>query len=875
MRLPRSGVFVLACWLVGSSLVFGQSDRDELRFVEGLRERRLFHLAEFHCRDRLADSALPDALRTDLTLELIRSQAARAIHTRAGTSQPYWQQARETAADFQRQHPTDPRGLLVRVQDALTVLARGQWYRQQAEVLADPAEAVESARLHLREAARLLDQLHDEITREIPLRHRASRNVEELTADELISLQHQVQFQLARVYLNRARCYPPDSEDRLAALTAAVDQLQGPLARIDENDPLIWSIRLNLAICLRLQGRLTDAGELLESVKQNEASTEIAWLARAEQARLYLDRGQSEQALAVFSQQRPPLGQAAAELDFAYLETCLAVWQAAMQENAETADTWRDRAARVVRSIEQMHGPYWGRRGDLLLVRTVGLSQAGGHVDILSRTADGLYRQGQWSDAVAAYEQAATHALATGQTQQGFELRYKAALVEHQQQLHPSASRRLRKLALDLEDQPAAPDAHLLAAWNAAQHARSDPESLDLYGQILEEHKHRWPTSTTADTARWWLGRLRKSQQRWQAAARAYQAVSQNDEQHAAAWQAATRCWELTFAASEQAPSQDDPTDDPTLEQMVQSAVAGFWKQTPIGGDQPEQPWTAAQRYCAQQAAKILLEYSADGHAQAETILRSALDGSPPPDDDWRWQAEPLWLLSLAGQPDRRDAASEALATAAWPTVDAYWTMLIGLHRQMRRMHADPDQAPGIGFAETEGGRGRHDRDALRQLARLQMTVVDRLWRHREQLDDPQLTTLEKIRAETLLAAQRRDQAQTAYAALAAKHPDDQSIQVAYARLLLESDSRDDWQQGLDVWRRIAARQRPGTEDWYAARYAIAAALVQLDQLEEAARRIRYLQALAPGLDGTPWQARFQTLLDQTNTPAPQPERER
>ena len=859
MGLPRSGIVILMCWLAGSGLVYGQSDRDELRFVEGLRQRRLFKLAEFHCRQQLADSALPAVLRTDLTLELIRCQAARAVHETAEESQRYWEQARQTAAEFQRQHPDDPRGLLVRVQDALTVLARGQWYRQQSEVLAEPVEAVEAARQHLREAARLLDPLHDEIVREIPLRHRASPSAGQLNSAELISLQHQIQFQLARVYLNRARCYPPDSEDRLAALTAAVDQLQGPLARIDENDPLIWSIRLNLAICMRLQGRWADADQLLESVRQNEASSEIAWLARAEQVRLYLDRAEPQQALAVFSQQRPPVGQAAAELDFAYLETCLALWQAAMQEAAETADTWRDQAAQVVRSIEQMHGPYWGRRGDLLLVRTVGLSRAGGHVDILSRTADGLYRQGQWADAVDAYEQAAARALTAGQTEQGFELRYKAALVEHQQQQHPSASRRLRQLALDLADQPAAPDAHLLAAWNAAQQARSQSESLELYAQILEEHTQRWPTSATADTARWWLGRLRESQNRWQAAAQAYQAISRNHDQHASAWQAAARCWDQAFAAPEQAPPPD--------EQTVQAAAAGFWEQTPIGSGQPQRPWTSAQRYCATQAAKLLLEYSIDGYAQAETILRTALDGSPPSDDDWRWQAEPLWILALAGQPDRRSAAAEELATSAWPTVDAYWTVLIGLHRQIRRLQPDPDQPLGIGLGETDQQPGQKDRRTLQQLADLQMTVVDRLWPQLPQLDAPQRTTLERIRAEALLAAQRRDQAQTAYAELAEKHPDDQQIQKTHARLLLESDSPDVWQQGLDAWRRIAARQRPGTEGWYEARYAIATALIQLDQPDQAASRIRYLQALPPGLDGTPWQARFQALLEQTSTP--------
>jgi tetratricopeptide (TPR) repeat protein len=838
----------LFCGLVASGLAFAQSDRDELRFVEGLRQRRLFHLAEFYCREQLDDAALPPSRRTDLTLELIRCYAAQAIQVPSEDREPLWNKARETAAAFLHQHPDDPRVLLVRVQDALTVLARGELYRQESEVLSESQEATEAALTHLREAARLIGQLHDEIVREIPLRHRTSPTAGQLTADELISLQHHVQFQLARVYRNRALCYPADSEDRLAALTEAVDRLQKPLAQLADNDPLIGPIRLDLAICLRLLGRLTESEEILKVVQESEATGEVGWRARAEQVRLNLDRRQPHQALAVFESGNTTTGQSAADLDFAYLETCLALWQAAIADDSTTAETWRNRAAEVVRSIEQMHGPYWGRRGDLLLVHTVGLNRAGGNVDILSRTADGLYRQGQWAEAVNAYEQAGAQALSTGQTRQGFELRYKAALVEHSRQQHQPAAQRLRRLALDLPDQPGAADVHLLAAWNTAQAARSQPDAMERYTAILEEHLGQWPSAPTADTARLWLGRLRENQRQWQAAAEAFQAVSRQHDEHQTAWQAAARCWHQALT------DRDD--DQPLDEAVVRAAAKGFWRHTPAGSDDLDRPWTPADRYCAEEAARLLIDFLADAYAEAETMLRTALDGSPPPDESWQARAEPLWIVALAGQPARRDVAEQQLAAFQELSPDSLWEVLVGIDRL-------------LSGAGTRAHGERDDRDRRRQLAELQIVAADRLWQRRDQLSPARRTVLQRMRAAALLNAGHCDQARAAYAELASAHPDDGAIQQAHARLLMDSDSRNDWQQGLDVWRRIAGSHRPGTEEWYEARYAIAALLIQLGQPDEAARRIRYLMALPPGLDGSPWQARFQKLLEQCGSPAP------
>ena len=50
-------------------------------FIEGLRARRLFSLAETYCRDRLAEADLSDPDRAELVIELARTYAQHALNT--------------------------------------------------------------------------------------------------------------------------------------------------------------------------------------------------------------------------------------------------------------------------------------------------------------------------------------------------------------------------------------------------------------------------------------------------------------------------------------------------------------------------------------------------------------------------------------------------------------------------------------------------------------------------------------------------------------------------------------------------------------------------------------------------------------------------
>src|SRR5437588_266231 len=119
-------------------------------------------------------------------------------------------------------------------------------------------------------------------TGEIPLRGRGQGKPDELTAEELASLQHHVQHQLARAYRNQALFYEPKSPDRVAGLTQASELLQKPLAILPADEPLAWQMRLDLGVCQRLLGNLEAAREQIEQVDQDGVEPATRLRARAE-----------------------------------------------------------------------------------------------------------------------------------------------------------------------------------------------------------------------------------------------------------------------------------------------------------------------------------------------------------------------------------------------------------------------------------------------------------------------------------------------------------------------------------------------------------------------------------------------------------------
>ncbi|HUE70143.1 MAG TPA: hypothetical protein VMP01_04570 [Pirellulaceae bacterium] len=832
--VPFLPFLLLAFLLLIGSGAFGQAQPSaDARFLAGLRQRRLFELAEKYARDKLAEQTIKPVEQADLSIELIRTLAQHAAFARPEERDALWKAARTTAADFLRTDEKHPRLILVRVQDALTPLLQGELARQELEAGGAPAGGVDGAKALVREATRLLEALSSELDREIPIRRRATLKEGELTGDELFSLQHHVQHQLARAQRNQGLLYEPKSVDRTSSLQQARETLQQALRQSTDDPKLIAQLRLDLAICQRLLGEHEGCQQLLKELEPPEIPTAVRLTARAELIRLAIDRQQLAAAQKLVEEGRLIDGQASAELDLATLEMCLAQLQSASLTNDKPAiEKWQKLAAQQARLLTEQHGSYWGRRADQLLVRSLPQGSIG-NAELLMRTADSLYLKGEFDQAIAAYDQAADKASRAGDDKAALELSYKAALVQEERKLHQDAADRFCARAVQLKAQPAAAAAHLRGVWNAAQEVRRDASYQRQYEKLLVELIDTWPASEPAQQARLWQGRLHESRQEWGRAAASYTSVPAESEHFSAAVAAAIPVLRKELAAL--AAGGKDVQDE------ARRALA--YLRGVVLGPQMRLPdmWNDSQRAAALAAAEIVFDYLPGDAAAAEELLKSGIESAGDAPAEWKTAAQAQLVLALASQPAKRRTAELMLQEMSEASPAQLLDLLEGLSAVVRRSRPD----------------------VRREMAALELATVELLLPQRQKLDGTQQLSLDRVHAEALAAANRRDEAISLFAALAKKNPLHGDIQEAYGDLLLAGQDKDSLAKGLAQWRIVAARSKPRSERWLKARYSVALAQSKLGEKKQAAALLEYLLLTPPGLDGTPWKVRCEALLEE------------
>lgn len=802
---------------------------DDERLLSGLRARRLFQLAETHCVSRLAEQDLPPGESANLTVELIRVYAEVAMNSPTETRQASWDKARATAEAFAADHADAPRAILVRVQDALTMLAQGELSRMESEVNSNRDEALAAAREVSRQASSSFHAIDRELTQLVPQQNRRLQPGD-LSPQELASLQHNVRFHLARAHRNQALCFPSGSSDRTASLTEALEQLKQPLLQLAPDDPLATEARLNQIVGLRLLGDFNAAAQYLRSFAAIELPAEKQLLVRAEAIRFHVARGKEQDALQVIARGRRIAGVAAPELDFSFLEAYASLWKASADaKDDDERDAWRKKSIATAKFIEQTHGTYWGRRAELLLVR-IGQGSGDGSLEILRRTADDLYRKRRFSDAIAAYDKAVKAASAGGDQQHAFEFAYKAALVQQEQKLSEEAGQRFRQLALSSKMHPHAANAHLLAIVNVRQASVAAREWMPGYADLLREHLKQWPSSTkTVDTVAFWLGEFVSQEGKWAAAVDAYRQVSPAARSYAQAMKSLGVCWQQKLGVMLRA-SQ-------SVDEEASLASTFFESLIHEEGGLPSD-WTDVRRDAALTLASIRLNYADTELGKTELLLKSALNTSPPPSSAWRSAASALLILTVARQQGRDQEALELARELGSASTE----QLLDLFQQIASVVASANSA------------------ARPTLAALQLEIGASLTEKLGELSPSQQRVVQSELASALETAGQTEAALAAYAKLAKEHPTDGAIQEAYASSLLNSTDQRTLKLALDQWRRVASKSRPRSDRWFKAKYSIALSQFKAGDKPAAAKLIRYLQA-TEDLSESEWQPKFDELL--------------
>ncbi len=616
-----------------------------------------------------------------------------------------------------------------------------------------------------------------------------------LSGDELFSLQNNVRYQLARALRNQALCYGADTTDRVAALTAAVKQLNATLTQLQPSDALVWQVYLDLAQCYRLSADLAQARRALTAPLAETTPRAARFEAVAELARILTDEGRPQQGLDEISRARTKWQSSSAELDFAELETMLAIWYAAAQRKDELlAGQWQKKVAEAVAAMERSHGAYWGRRAKLGQLRVAGTGMAEGDIEIVRSTADELYHKRQYDEAIRTYEKASELAHAAGDLSQATEIESLASRVEELLNRMEAASRRQRRLALELPSQTLAPDLHYSAILNLIKAVRNDPTLADRYQLLLEEHLQRWPASTRANTVRQWLGDWYRVQQRWEDAIAAYRQITPDAENFVPVLPQLADCWNRWL---QQRLSAGEPISTVLTDatNYFDALILGPTRQWP-------ERWSPAQLDAALVTARLRLQYAPQGLLDAQRVLQAALEHAPADQPQWLEEAQSLLVVALAGQPGQQQQALTLLQQLGAGSVDRRLQLL--------------EQLSVVAASATAETRG--------QIAQVQLTALDQLGAGAARLDAQQRLHVDRVRADALRTAGRTQDALAIYRRLAKELPNNGAIQMDYGELLLTATDQQTLTDAVLQWQQVARRVPPTSEDRLRAGYNIALA---------------------------------------------------
>ena len=803
------------------------------RFVDGLRSRGLFDLAETYCRQRLQSDQTPETERAEIALELARTIAAHAIDAPAANRAPLWRQAETVIDEFTQAHPRDPQALALALQRALVSLAAGELSRQEAEVGGQATAPLDPARTALRDAVAQLKQLDERVTLELQRLSRSPRGEPGgWTAAQLASLATNLRFQLARSYRNQALCYPPESPDRLNSLTQALSQLKS-LAELPPETSLAWDSRVDQIVCLRLLRDISTAERALAAALQERPPPDVRRRLEAESIRLALDFGEIDRALDAVGPFQPR-AEDGPELNLAKLEAYVAGWRSAARGAAAPDDRWRRAALDQARLIEQAFGAYWMRRAETLIASTITQTPGGENFDTQLRAAESYFRGGRLDEALAVYDRAAQLARNAGDVDRAFAAALTAATIEHERSHWREAAARYAALATAAPERPKAAEAHLMAIYDAAQLAQAAtgaarPAAMQLYERLLLDHLRLWPTSPTCGQAAYWLGQARESDRQYEAAIEAYRAVPPGHPQFVAAIDATARALRGRLAERRSAESPDP--------QLAGDGARYFASLRQPPPKQSPAPWADVRRRAALAAAEFYLEAGADGPSQSVALLEESLRETPPPDAAWQDAARALLIPGLAAIGRPEDARRE-LAALVSTSPQALVELAESLLRRATASEAEP-------------------RAAIARLAEQALTAAAPA---RDKLTASEQRRFDLTLARAIADGGDYDRGLSLLAKLAGDQPEDGALQEALAELLAAGKT-EQRKQALRKWREVQQKSRPGTPRWFRASYGLARTQYLLGNKVAAAAAVRLVAQAYPELGGPEQRARFERLL--------------
>ena len=814
--LRLSVVAALAVGIAGflPRAAFAHAEDWDDRFVEALRERRLWEYADRVCRERF-DRAKEAREAAHWTVEGMRTDAARALEAPAERQTALWKEVEAWADRFQKRFPDSPWALQVALQSVLAKLAQGEAKRLESELTRgdDRVRLQREALAILRKTERRLREL----TRRMERGEFQGGDQDTSMPPEIMqNIENQLVLAGARVYWNRALCYAPGTDDRLAALEAARSDFQRLIRQTRPQDRIQVEALLGLARCQRVLGDFDEAEKTLRSLERLP-DVPARWKLEADAERLLLAHEQHRSRLPV----EPRVGRTINGVhspiwDLAALQVLLDRLALAKGDQAAKLQEEIDRA---IATIEVVHGPYWGRRATQLMVeQTSGVANIAG-ARLLERSAREKLGGGAWQEAVTLLRQASEAASRSGRNEEAFRLAYQAALVQQQHGAWEEAAEELRSLALRWRRDTRAAQAHLLAIWSLGK-ARGDELARDpTYLSWLDEQIHVWPDAEATHRARLWMAKWLRAKAKYREALRVLGAVAPSSSAAADADRELFLVW-LSLCQK----AGDSPASKDLLKELE-----SFYREHFTAANDDEA--TVCSFRITYYQMRMLLEGK-----PRDQIMEKLRKWAEPTSNRAACSARSRFVLAVWGEREvsrLEEADWKELPPMQWHWLGILWQQRLRKSEESRRIGTSVAMLFERGLKEWKG-----------------------------QIDPRERLYWLQVRADALAVSGERAAARRLLEDLVKKHPSDIGVRQSWARFLAHGEGETEWREAEAAWRYLALRLKPGSAPWYEAKYGVARALFLQGKKEDCRQRLQYLKATR-GFGPPPWEQRLRDLARQ------------
>jgi hypothetical protein len=332
-------------------------DVSEKTYLDGLRNRQLYDIAEFYCIESLQRDDLSVTDQAALTVELVQSRAAQATIATTQTRSEAWRLVWDTQTEFESKFPKHPKSILVTLQVALSRLSYATVIQQElnAEMIS-PSE-IKTSRdtmlAELRNARRTFEQIENDIQRSLPQQRVKTTTNDEFSADELIAIQKNVRFQLARCQLQTAYGYDAtDTLNRTSIISDVLQRITEVQNSVSPQQRLWWLSKIVQVECLRLVGRNLDAAQSLNNLPLDDRPLDLAGDLLEQRLLLILERRDVMGAEKYLQQSRAKrLSYQSPQMDIAQLRAAVMLSQNTDSDAAKKK--WLNRASEMIADIER------------------------------------------------------------------------------------------------------------------------------------------------------------------------------------------------------------------------------------------------------------------------------------------------------------------------------------------------------------------------------------------------------------------------------------------------------------------------------------------------------------------------------------------